>query len=44
MSVYATVIFSTIMSDIFKIKYAQVMDVDGSENFDSNKKVEEFMH
>jgi hypothetical protein len=33
------------MSDLFKIKYAQVLDVNTSENFESdkNKKVEDFM-
>jgi hypothetical protein len=31
------------MSDLFKIKYAQVLQVDMAENFDSKKKVEEFM-
>jgi len=43
MSVYATEIYSAIMSDLFKIKYAQVLHVDKSEDFDSKKKVEEFM-
>ena len=33
MSIYATEIFSAIMSDIFKIKYAQALSVDSSENF-----------
>lgn len=33
MSLYATEIFSAIMSDVFKIKYAQVMHVDSVENF-----------
>ena len=31
------------MSEIFKIKYAQVLHVDDSENFDSQEKVEAFM-
>ncbi len=33
MSIYATEIFSAIMSDMFKIKYAQVFSVDSSKNF-----------
>jgi hypothetical protein len=33
MSIYATEIFSSIMSDMFKIKYAQALSVDSSENF-----------
>ena len=45
MAIYATKIFAWIMSDLFKIKYAQVLDVNTSENFESdkNKKVEDFM-
>ena len=43
LSVYATEIFSAVMSEIFKIKYAQVLHVDDSENFDSQEKVEAFM-
>jgi hypothetical protein len=31
------------MSDLFKIKYAQVLHVDSNENFEAKKKVEEFM-
>ena len=31
MSIYATEIFSTIMSDVFKIKYAQVLDIENIE-------------
>jgi hypothetical protein len=31
------------MSDLFKIKYSQVLHVDTNENFDGKKKVEEFM-
>ena len=42
-SIYATKIFEGIMSDIFKIKYAQVLGVDDSEDFKPEKKVEEFM-
>lgn len=38
MSIYATEIFSTIMSDIFKIKYAQVFSVDSSEKFAKTEK------
>ena len=45
MSIYATEIFSAIMSDIFKIKYAQVLHVDTTKNFESEyrSKVEAFM-
>ena len=45
MAVYATKIYSAIMTDIFKIKYAQVLDVDTTKNFDSEwkHKVEDFM-
>ena len=43
LSIYVTKIFEWIMSDLFKIKYAQVLHVDTTENFDSKKKVEEFM-
>ena len=45
MAIYATKIFEGIMRDLFKIKYAQVLDVNTSENFESekNKKVEDFM-
>ena len=43
MAIYATKIYSTIMSDIFKIKYAQVLNVDTYENFDADKKVESFL-
>lgn len=41
--IYVTKIFEWLMSDLFKIKYAQVLHVDSSENFDAKKKVEEFM-
>ena len=44
MSVYATEIFSAIMTDIFKIKYAQVLNVDSVENFDVEEKIQSFMH
>lgn len=43
MSVYATEIYSAIMSDLFKIKYAQVLDVDKAEEFDPEDKVLQFM-
>ncbi len=42
-SIYVTKIFGWIMSDLFKIKYSQVLHVDTNENFDGKKKVEEFM-
>ena len=44
MSVYATKIFDAIMSDIFKIKYAQVLQVNTVENYDKNtpERVEDF--
>lgn len=35
MSIYATEIFTALMSDIFKIKYAQVLQVDTVENYDA---------
>jgi hypothetical protein len=43
MSIYATEIYSAIMSDIFKIKYAQVLNVDTTEDFNSEDKVVQFM-
>ena len=45
MAIYATKIFDAIMSDLFKIKYAQVLNVDTNKNFESvkMKKVENFM-
>ena len=45
MAIYATKIFEAIMTDLFKIKYAQVLDVDTNKNFESvkMKKVESFM-
>lgn len=38
MSIYATEIFSTIMSDVFKIKYAQIFHVDSVNGFENKKK------
>ncbi len=43
LSVYATKIFDWIMSDLFKIKYAQVLDVDTVEKFDVEDKVMDFL-
>ena len=43
MSIYASEIYSAIMSDIFKIKYAQVLHVDTVEDFNPEDKVLEFM-
>ena len=45
MSINSTKIFEGIMSYLFKIKYAQVLNVNTSEDFESdkNKKVEDFM-
>lgn len=40
---YTTKIFAWIMSDLFKIEYAQVLAVDDAENFEANKKIQEFM-
>ena len=44
MAIYATEIFSAIMSDIFKIKNAQVLQVNTIERYEANKqkKVEDF--
>lgn len=44
-AIYVSNIYSSIMSDLFKIKFSQVLHVDKSDNFDSekNKKVEAFM-
>lgn len=43
MSIYATEIYSAIMSDIFKIKYAQVFSVDSAEKFsNTDKRMGEF--
>ena len=44
MSIYATEIFSTIMSDLFKIKYSQVLHVNTSENFSKENIVLSFMN
>lgn len=45
MSIYATKIYASIMSDLFKIMYAQVLNIDDSENFESiqKTKIENFM-
>ena len=44
MSIYATEIFSAIMSDVFKIKYAQVFHVDSVEKFeDKETRIMEFL-
>ena len=43
MSIYATEIFSAIMSDIFKIKYAQVFDLNDSKNVKFDDKAVDFM-
>ena len=45
MAIYATKIYAGIMSDLLKIKYAQVLDVNTTKNFDSEwrQKVVEFM-
>ena len=45
MSIYATKIYTAIMSDLYKIKYAQVLNVDTSKNFslDRKSKIEDFM-
>ena len=37
MSLYATEIFTAIMSDLFKIEYAQVLHVDSVKNFDKKE-------
>jgi len=44
MSMYATEIFSAIMSDVFKIKYAQIFHIDSVETFqDKNKRINAFL-
>jgi hypothetical protein len=45
MSIYTTKIYKGIMTDLYKIKYAQVLDVNTVVNFDSiwYKKVLNFM-
>jgi hypothetical protein len=35
---YVTEIFSAIMSDVFKIKYAQIFHVDSVNGFENKKK------
>ena len=44
MSIYATEIFTAIMSDVFKIKYAQVLQVNTVKDYDANaeERVEDF--
>ncbi len=44
MSIYATEIFTAIMSDIFKIKYAQVLQVNTVKNFEAKtpERVQDF--
>ena len=37
MSIYATEIFDAIMSDLFKIKYAQVLHVDSVNKFEDKE-------
>ncbi|MBQ5945082.1 hypothetical protein IJL65_01430 [bacterium] len=46
MSIYSTEIFTALMSDIFKIKYAQVLQVNTVKEFDAKKeeKVEDFFN
>lgn len=44
MSTYATEIFSAIMSDLFKIKYSQVLHIDTSENFSKERTISNFMN
>ena len=43
MSIYATKIYEAIMTDLYKIKYAQVLNVDAFENFKVEEKVKDFM-
>jgi len=45
MSIYATKIYAWIMTDLYKIKYAQVLDVNTTKNFETDyyKKVLNFM-
>lgn len=43
MSIYASEIYSAIMSDLFKIKYAQVLHVNTIEDFNPEDKALEFM-
>ena len=43
LSIYATKIFDGIMSDLFKIKFAQVLHLDTTEKFDVKGNIEDFM-
>lgn len=43
LSIYMAKIFEWIMSDLFKIKYAQVLHIDVSDNFDKREKVLSFL-
>ena len=45
MAIYATKIYSAIMSDLYKIKYAQVLNVNTVQDFPSlwQRKIENFM-
>ena len=45
MAIYATKIYAAIMTDLFKIKYAQVLDVDTVKNFEGEwrQKVVDYM-
>ena len=45
MAIYATKIYAGIMSDLFKIKYAQVLHINTTKNFESekDKKIMDFM-
>ena len=43
LSIYATKIFDWIMSDLFKVKYAQVLNVDSVEKFNVKNSVKSFM-
>ena len=42
MAIYATQVYSWIMSDLYKIKYSQVLNVDSAEWFNVQRKVEDF--
>lgn len=44
LSIYATQIFSSIMSELFKIKYAQVLHINQSENFVKSDMISDFMN
>jgi hypothetical protein len=45
MSIYATKIYEGMMSDLYKIAYAQVLNLNSIENFEAEQmeKVEKFM-